>query len=166
MALITKLLISGSQQATQAMRDYARRAVERAHQKGWSIIVGDAEGIDAVVMESCDRLGVLVEVHGAKGKMRRRTQTGKNIVHPEGYFDRDRSMAEACTCCLAVWNGRSRDTRYTFEAAKALGRLSWLIDFSKPEEQRMTTVNAVSAETGDLTDPRCEAEAPAGRKGG
>lgn len=166
MTVTPRLLISGSQQATLTMRDYARRAVARAQQKGWSIIVGDAEGIDAVVIETCDRSGVPVEVHGAKGRMRRQTQTGKNIVHPEGYFDRNLSMAEACTCCLAVWNGRSRGTRYTFEAAKALGRLSWLIDFSKPDEQRMTTVNAVSAETGDPTDSHHEAEAPAGKKGG
>ena len=166
MTVTPRLLISGSQQATQVMRDFARRAVERAQQKGWSIIVGDAEGIDAVVIETCDRSGVPVEVHGAKGRMRRQTQTGKNIVHPEGYFDRDRSMAEACACCLAVWNGRSRGTRYTFEAAKALGRLSWLIDFSKPDGQRMTTVNAVLAETGDPTVPRREAEASARRKGG
>ena len=146
-----KLLITGSRRASRAMLAYASRLVDRAHQQGWSIIVGDADGVDTAVIERCDALGVSVEVHGGKGKMRRTTKTGTNIAHPEGFLDRDAIMARECTCCAAVWNGHSRGTRFTFDAVKALGKQTWVVDFSKPEGQRLVTSNAVSAETGGPT---------------
>jgi len=149
----TRLLISGSRKATPAMLTYARRTVALAKEKGWAIIVGDADGVDAAVIDACDDLGVPVEVHGAKGEMRRQSKTGTNIPHDVGYLARDEIMAGLCTACLAIWNGRSRGTHYTLIAASALGKQCWLIDFLKPEGQRTTTFNAVSAETGRPSGP-------------
>ena len=41
------VLIAGSRYATREMLDYARRAVQRAHAKGYTIIVGDnPKGVD------------------------------------------------------------------------------------------------------------------------
>ena len=43
----THLMIAGSRYATREMLDYARRAVQRAHQLGWTILVGDnPKGVD------------------------------------------------------------------------------------------------------------------------
>ena len=118
---VTRLLMTGSREADSRMFDYARRAVGRARELGWSIVVGEAEGIDAVVIDACDALGVPVEVHGAYQHLRRQSATGRNLAHPGSYPQRDRLMVERADRCLAIWNGRSRGTRLTFEYARARG---------------------------------------------
>ena len=45
-----RLLVTGSRKATPAMIEYARKAVSRARERGWEVIVGDASGVDAAVM--------------------------------------------------------------------------------------------------------------------
>jgi len=53
---MTTLLISGSRAATPAMLDYARRAVARAYSLGWTIVVGDAVGVDSAVAKAATAL--------------------------------------------------------------------------------------------------------------
>ncbi len=118
----TWLLITGSREATPEMLAYAHKAVARAQARGWSVIVGDAEGVDAAVIAACDELGLPVEVHGANSRLRRRTRAGKHVVHKERYLARDRAMVARADVALAVWNGRSRGTQYTFEYAQTLGK--------------------------------------------
>ena len=103
-----KLLITGSRDANNRMLQYARRLVNRAKELGWSIVVGDASGIDAVVIAEADRIGVKIEVHSGKGFLRHKSSTGENIVHQCSYPERDRIMAGICDMCIGVWNGESR----------------------------------------------------------
>jgi len=59
--LITKLTegIAGSHYATREMLDYARRAVKRAHEKGYIILVGDhAKSVDMAVVVAVGRTAV------------------------------------------------------------------------------------------------------------
>ncbi len=118
---MTKVLFTGSRDATPEMLDYARRAVARVHKLGWEVVVGDATGVDQAVIEECDRLGVPVTVHGGYGKIRIRTTTGQNIPHPGSYPDRNWAMVETLAPgdhCLAIWDGSSHGTRLTFDHAK------------------------------------------------
>jgi len=117
-----KLLITGSRYVNPAMISYAKRVVARAKALDWSVIVGDANGIDATVIAECDKLGVSVEVHGAYGKLRHSTLTGKNLIHSGDYSNRDCSMAELCDTCMAIWDGKSRGTEATFGYAKLVGK--------------------------------------------
>lgn len=117
-----RLLITGSRDASDQMLGYATKAVQRAKDLGWTIVVGDAPGVDTAVINACDRMGVPVEVHGAYGRIRNGTQTGTNTAHEGPYRDRDRIMVELCDACLAVWNGYSPGTRKTFEYANGLGK--------------------------------------------
>ena len=117
-----KLLVTGSRNASPAMIAYAKSVVAKAKALGWSVIVGDAEGIDAAVISECDRLAVPVSVHGAYSRLRRRTFTGKNYIHAGNYIERDRLMAEKCDVCYAVWDGTSRGTKATYDFAVALGK--------------------------------------------
>lgn len=126
-----KLLITGSRKATSEMLAYALKAVSRAKELGWQMIVGDAPGVDASVIDACDELGVPVEVHGAYSAIRNCTKTGKNIVHECNYTVRDQIMAEACDACLAVWNGRSKGTRITFECVENLRKTVWVKNFGR-----------------------------------
>lgn len=61
----THLMIAGSRFATREMLDYARRAVQRAHQLGWTILVGDnPKGVDMAVVQESRRLKAKVIVAG------------------------------------------------------------------------------------------------------
>ena len=117
-----KVLITGSRQVNPNMLAAVRKVVEIAKSQGWTIIVGDAPGIDAEVIQACDDLDVPVEVHGAYSELRFRTHTGKNHWHQGPYDNRDRIMVELCDRCIAIWNGKSRGTMSTARAAKRLGK--------------------------------------------
>lgn len=129
---MTKLLITGSREATPEMLEYARAAVQRAKSLGWEIVVGDATGVDQAVIEECDHLGVPVTVHGGYDKVRIQTRTGQNIPHPGSYPDRNWKMVESLSKddhCLAVWDGSSRGTQMTFQKAKLAGVQTYVRTF-------------------------------------
>ena len=130
-----RLLITGSRHISKAGRIYARRAVQRAHELGYEIIVGDALGVDAVVMLECDRLGVTCTVVGAYNRLRRRTPSCKVVQYPSSYIQRDQYMAEQCDLCLAIWNGKSRGTKATYDFAVELGKTAWLKTFHSEDNQ-------------------------------
>jgi predicted Rossmann fold nucleotide-binding protein DprA/Smf involved in DNA uptake len=119
---MTRLLITGSRDISKAGIDYAKAIVARAKELDWSIIVGDASGVDTAVIDECDRLGVRVTVQGAYGILRHRTITGENRATTGSYVDRDRLMAEACDVCMAIWNGNSHGTEMTFKFAQSMGK--------------------------------------------
>lgn len=124
---MTTLLITGSRQASPAMLEYARRVVLRAAQLEWGIVVGDAEGIDAVVMEECHRQGVRHIIYGAYGRLRRKTASGSLNAISGTYPERDELMAQLCDCCIAIWDGKSSGTRITFTAARRFGKQTWVM---------------------------------------
>ena len=109
-----RLLITGSREITkQALTDTETLVSIYLG----SILVGDAEGIDAKVIETCDRYNVPCTVYGAFGKMRRKTKQGENIALVGSYFNRDKVMANEADLVVAFWNGISNGTRYTFQQA-------------------------------------------------
>jgi ribonuclease HI len=62
---VTHLMIAGSRDATPQMLDYVRRAVRRAHERGYTVIVGDnPKGVDMAVVRECRRLKTPVIVAG------------------------------------------------------------------------------------------------------
>lgn len=120
--MTTTLLITGSRSASPVMLDYARRCVQRAKERGYTVIVGDAHGVDAAVMDECHRLDVPHVIVGGFHKVRRRTASGRTYAHGGTFLDRDRYMVEACDICIAVHNGISRGTAYTASYAQTLGK--------------------------------------------
>src|SRR5579859_5254845 len=58
------LLICGSRIATPQMLELARRVVQRASELGWTILVGDAAGIDAEVICACESLKLPAKCFG------------------------------------------------------------------------------------------------------
>ena len=60
-----RVLIAGSRDATHQMLDYARRVVRRAHEKSYTVVVGDnPKGVDKAVVQECRRLQAKVIVCG------------------------------------------------------------------------------------------------------
>lgn len=117
----SRLLITGSREATPAMLAEARLIVAQAKDAGQAIVVGEAAGVDAEVIAACDRLSAPVEVYGGYACLRRRTAFGRNIVLFCEYPARDRAMVEKSDRVIAIWNGLSPGTRLTFEYARGLG---------------------------------------------
>jgi len=119
---VTILLITGSRKSTPAALNYARQMVQGAKVYPGDVMVGDAEGVDQAVMNECHRLGVKHVICGAYTHLRRSTPSG-TLFLAEGlnYLERDELMASKCDWCIAIWNGQSRGTKYTYD--KALARL-------------------------------------------
>jgi len=128
---IIKQLFTGSREATPAMLDLACQRARIAGEQGRHIIVGDADGVDAAVIDECDRLGIPVEVHGGYNRLRRETRSGQNFVHAGDYLRRDRLMAERADFVEAIWNGKSRGTKYTADYAFRLCKTVCIFDHSK-----------------------------------
>ena len=129
---VTNLLISGSRDDNSVMRKYARRCVQRAKDRVYLVIIGDAHGIDAVVMEECHRLGVPHIVYGANGTIRRRTPSCSIYICDGNYLARDYEMAKACDLCIGIWNNKKKSnggksgTEHTYGYAVELGKQAWL----------------------------------------
>ncbi|MBN8590711.1 MAG: hypothetical protein J0M33_03090 [Anaerolineae bacterium] len=148
MATETRVMIAGSRYATRAALDYARRVVQRAHQLGWTVLVGDnPKGVDMAVVNECRRLKAKVIVVGLT-EYPRNGGCGQSphgqYVHFEcgvyrtaggGLFDRyherDRYMVDQCDRAVFVWNGDSRGTKSGHDYALRRGKESHLINFDR-----------------------------------
>jgi hypothetical protein len=94
--------------------------------RGVEIVVGDAPGVDRlVVAEAVKRgYGQHVTVVGAFGRCRNSFALGKVgrvIKLFSGYLARNLYMVGLAKECYAIWDGKSRGTKFTFEAAKKAG---------------------------------------------
>lgn len=139
------VMIAGSRYATREMLDYARRAVQRAHAKGYTVIVGDnPKGVDMAVVQECRRLKARVIVagianfprnygckHGSYIKVERdlyRVMGGELL---DGYSARDRWMVDQAQVCLFVWNGDSPGTKVGYDYAVLRGKNAHLVNFDR-----------------------------------
>lgn len=122
-----KHLFTGSRDATKQMEQLAYELI-CGLEDGAEVIVGDADGIDARIIDTVDWINeftdryIPITVHGAYGRMRRKTLTGMNISHVHDYLERDIRMAEICDDCTAIWDGESNGTRFTFNRARNLDK--------------------------------------------
>ncbi len=139
------VLIAGSRYATREMLDYARRAVQRAQAKGYTLIVGDnPKGVDMAVVQECRRLKVSVIVagianfprnygckHGSYVKVERDLYRvmGGNLLG--GYTARDRWMVDNCQTALFIWNGDSSGTEAGYDYAVQRGKEAHLVNFDR-----------------------------------
>jgi predicted Rossmann fold nucleotide-binding protein DprA/Smf involved in DNA uptake len=118
-----RVLITGSREATPAMRARVEEVMLWVKRQGYTLLVGDAPGVDAHARVCAEALAVPTTVYGAYGKLRGRRRINEQVVVvPEAYAVRDRLMAQACDLCVAVWNGRSPGTKATCEYARRLGK--------------------------------------------
>ena len=72
---------------------------------------------------------VPVEVWGAYNRLRRKSMQGDNYSTDGDYSDRDRLMAARCDMCIAIWNGKSRGTKITYDTALEYGKRAHLKTF-------------------------------------
>ena len=140
---VTHLMIAGSRKASRAMLDYARRAVQRAHERGYTVLVGDnPQGVDMAVVRECRRLKTPVVVagvgnrprnggcsHGRYVKVHSDTYGGADGYRLNRYTVRDRWLADNAQIGLFVWDGSSPGTRRGYEYMHKRGKEAHLTDF-------------------------------------
>ena len=114
MTNLTKIvMISGS----RSIKDISAGlpSIDRIMQLNFSIIVGDAGGVDKLVKEYLRRSNYLnVKVYFAlwDGNAKPRNTTGYETVGVAGsYVNRDIAMCSICDYGLALWDGNSRGTK-------------------------------------------------------
>lgn len=148
MATETRVMIAGSRYATRAALDYARRVVQRVHQLGWTVLVGDNPmGVDMAVVNECRRLKAKVIVVGLTEHPRNggcgQSPHGQYVRFERGvyrtagggmfasYYERDRYLVDQCHRAVFVWNGDSRGTKAGYEYALQRGKEAHLINFER-----------------------------------
>ncbi|MCS7072682.1 MAG: hypothetical protein NZM00_14350 [Anaerolinea sp.] len=139
------VMIAGSRYATREMLDYARRAVQRAHAKGYTIFIGDnPRGVELAVVGECRRLKTPVIVagvgsfprnggcrHGSYVKVPRDLYRGAGGAWLDGDTARDRWMVDQAHICLFIWDGSSPGTKAGCDYAVQRGKDAHLINFDR-----------------------------------
>ena len=140
---VTHLMIAGSRDATTQMLDYARRAVRRAQECGYTVVVGDnPKGVDMAVARECRRLKTSVIVagagnfprnggckHGSYVKVHRDTYRAAGGHLLNRYTVRDRWLVDTAQIGLFVWNGDSPGTHAGYDYMVSRGKDAHLINF-------------------------------------
>jgi len=118
------VLITGSRSITHS--ENIPLLIDSLIKRGVEIVVGDAPGVDRLVVAEAVRRGYgkHVTVVGARGICRNKSAIGKvaRIVRlSSSYLARNLYMVGLAKECFAIWDGKSRGTKFTFEAAKKAG---------------------------------------------
>ena len=118
------VVITGSRSITHS--ENIPLLIDSLIKRGVEIVVGDAPGVDRlVVYEAVKRgYGKHITVVGARGVCRNKSAIGKvvRIIRlSSSYLARNLYMVGLAKECFAIWDGKSRGTKFTFEAAKRAG---------------------------------------------
>jgi hypothetical protein len=118
------VVITGSRSITHS--ENIPLLIDSLIKRGVEIVVGDAPGVDRlVVAEAVKRgYGKHITVVGAQGTCRNKFAVGKVariITLSSTYLARNLYMVGLAKECFAIWDGRSRGTKFTFEAAQKAG---------------------------------------------
>jgi hypothetical protein len=118
------VLITGSRSIQQS--ENIPVLIDALIKRNAQIIVGDALGVDRLVVTEAIRrgYGASVTVVGAYGKCRNAYafgRVGKVITLSSTCLARNLYMVGLSQECIAIWDGVSRGTKFTFESAKKAG---------------------------------------------
>lgn len=143
--ITTHVMIAGSRYATRQMLDYARKVVRRAHEKGYTILVGDnPKGVDMAVVHECRRLKAKVLVAGVTQRPRNGgclqgeyIQIERDLYRAMGgsmlnkFTTRDRWMVDNAQIGIFIWNGDSPGTRAGYDYMVERGKEAHMMSFDK-----------------------------------
>jgi predicted Rossmann fold nucleotide-binding protein DprA/Smf involved in DNA uptake len=118
------VLICGSRSIRQSW--FCEVIVKSLISQNVKIIVGDAPGIDEVVINTCIKHNYRnIVVVGAYNKIRRYQVLKNNLTvvkYPSDFLSRNRYMVSLASSVIGIWDGLSRGTKYTLEYARKQGK--------------------------------------------
>lgn len=119
----------------QAALKTVKQIMQQTYEKypAIQVHVGDAWGVDAMVVAAARLLFLPICIYGIN-------HTWRNIdvlhglqypravcIHCDGgYLDRDRYLVDHIDLLIAIWNGTSRGTKYTYDYAVKSGKKAHL----------------------------------------
>ncbi len=115
---MTKVFIAGSRQLSRLTADVKRR-IDTMAEKGFTILVGDANGADKAVQRYLAEKGYRnVVVHCMANNCRNNLGSwpGREIIGPPGargfayYSTKDQAMVDDAAYGLMLWDGESKGT--------------------------------------------------------
>ncbi|MEY3867534.1 MAG: hypothetical protein RLZZ338_1425 [Cyanobacteriota bacterium] len=118
---MTTVLISGSR-SIKHLPEAAIASIDKIMQLGFHILVGDAYGVDSLVLEylhskGYDRVTIYYAKFGGNGKPRL-ASTYPKIGVKGSYSDRDRYMCSLSEYGLAIWDGKSPGTKQNIDRVR------------------------------------------------
>ena len=118
------VLICGSRSIKQSW--FCEALVKSLISQNVKIIVGDAPGVDELVINTCIKYNYKnILVVGAYNKIRR-IQALKygltTVKYPHDFLSRNRYMVSLSNSVIAVWDGASSGTKYTYLYAQKQGK--------------------------------------------
>lgn len=118
------VVITGSRSITHS--ENIPSLIDSLIKRDVEIVVGDAPGVDRLVVSEAVKRGYgkHVSVVSAYGICRNDFAVGKVsriIKLNSSYLARNLYMVGLSKECFAIWDGKSRGTQFTFEAAKKAG---------------------------------------------
>ena len=115
----TKVFIAGSRRLSR-LNDDVRSRIENIVDKGFAVVVGDANGVDKAVQQylrtrNYGNVVVFCMEGGCRNNIGHWPTRTITAAHPqrrdfEYYSTKDRAMSEAADYGLMLWDGRSRGT--------------------------------------------------------
>lgn len=119
---------------------FAQELVQAARKDQVSIIVGDAEGIDTVVIDTCKALSVPCTVFGAYGRVRIKGDWFEAVALDTDYPGRNQHMVDLLPqTVFAVWDGYSGGTADCTKRAIKKGLSVAVFNFRDGPEPRVSS---------------------------
>lgn len=126
------VLICGSRYGSQKLYDFARAIVHKQCFVGNRVIVGDADGVDSVVVQAVERIGCSYTCYGISELPRNgaicyeRVPVEEFFPAKKQYQMRDDFMIRQADIVIALWNGYSKGTKHVADTALSLGKIVYL----------------------------------------
>lgn len=123
------ILIAGSRHMTKYQLakaiEMCRAVVERCKERGYSVLTGDAIGIDAIITDWCAELGVHHTCYGITSKGRIGAANYIQVLSEyRTYTLRDEYMVSLADVVCCIWNGTSSGTQHVYEYANEHGKVT------------------------------------------
>ncbi|MBE2196840.1 MAG: hypothetical protein IAE83_21895 [Anaerolinea sp.] len=132
------MCISGSRDMTPEMRYAPSRVLWRAHQDGYTVVVGDAPGVDTEIINASKRLNIPIVIFGITAMPRMDTHGNAYVQVKRGNFNyRDQIMIDLADRWIGLWNGRSQGTAKAAQYARKQNKPAHLIAYSKSQPRRV-----------------------------
>lgn len=141
---MTKVFIGGSRRISRLNADVKRR-IDRIIEKGFPVLVGDANGVDKAVQEHLKSRGYeTVEVFCSAGECRnnlgrwpvRAVATREARRDFDFYAAKDEQMAREASVGLMIWDGKSAGT--LANAARLVRQHKKVVVYAAPAKQFLT----------------------------
>lgn len=127
----------GSRNTTVPMLEYTDKAVRRAAERGWVIVVGDNQyGVDMQVLSTAARIDyphiAVCHLWGENPRSLAKLNgySVKTVGRKDDYADRDANMVSMCEFGMFIWDGKSPGTLAALEFMKTIpGTTIYLANF-------------------------------------